>query len=294
VKIVLAGGRGFIGSRLAERLRAQHTVVVWDLPEVNLLDVSSFSQELERLRPDLVVNLAAVLGGVQAKNIGEIFETNFGGNLNLVEQCASRGVRRYVFASSLTVHGSNPPEEPCVIESPFDPKHAYGASKAAAEHCLVQYAKRFGMAVVALRPTLVLGDTRVPHAPIDFLQTLLGGRRIEIFGPGTHQREWIWIDDAVEGFVRAVDFCARTEQAYYPFFLGGNRITMRDLAFKCAAQLSKGSESVEIVDGREQAFTLTCDLAETERILGWKARWDLDAMISSLVRILSQRSERAQ
>ncbi len=289
MKIVIAGGRGFVGRGLAERLRAGHAVAVWDLPEVNLLDSASFSPQLDQFRPDLVVNLAAVLGGVHSKNVGEIFATNFGGNLNLLEQCAASGVQRYVFASSLTVHGSNPPGQPCALESPFNPKHAYGASKAAAELSLMQYAKHFGMAVVALRPTLVLGDTPVAHAPIDFLRTLLDGRRIEIFGDGTHEREWIWIDDAVDGFVKAVDFCGRSQPGYNPFFLGGNRIAMRDLALTCAAQLSKGTDSVQTVNSPEQAFTLTCDHAETKRILGWEPRWDLDAMIRALIRILSSK-----
>jgi nucleoside-diphosphate-sugar epimerase len=290
VRIVIAGGRGFIGRGLTARLRGDHTLAVWDFPEVNLLDSASFADALERFKPDLVVNLAAVLGGVQSKNVRQIFETNFGGNLNLVEQCVAHGVRRYVFASSLTVHGSNPLAEPCTLASPFNPKHAYGASKAAAEFSLIQYAKHFGMAVVALRPTLVLGDTAVSHAPIDFIRTLLAGGRIELYGSGTHEREWLWIDDAVAGFIGAVDFCAQAEGGYYPFFLGGQRIAMRDLAFRCAAHLGKGPESVQFVDSREQAFSLTCDLTESERILGWKPHCDLDGMIGNLIQILKKKS----
>jgi nucleoside-diphosphate-sugar epimerase len=290
VKIVIAGGKGFIGRRLVSRLLADHTVAVWDIPEVNLLDSGSFSDELERLKPDLIVNLAAVLGGVQSHNVGEIFATNFCGNLHLVEQCAVHGVKRYLFASSLTVHGSNPVEEPCTLDAPFNPRHAYGASKAAAEYSLMQYAKHFGMVVVALRPTLILGDTPVNHAPIDFIQTLLADRQIELFGTGTHEREWLWIDDAVDGFSRAVGFCGRAAQGYHPFFLGGSRVTMRDLAFKCAAHLGKGPESVRIVASREQAFTLTCDPRESERVLGWKPRVELEAMIQSLIEIVRKRN----
>ncbi len=293
MKIVIAGGRGFIGRGLAAQLLASHTVAVWDVPEANLLDSASFSSELERFQPDIVANLAAVLGGVQSKNIGEIFGINFGGNLNLVQQCAARGVKRYVFASSLTVHGSNPPAQPCTLTSPFNPKHAYGASKAAAEFSLMQYAKHFGMTVVALRPTLVLGDTAVNHAPIDFIRTLLAGKHIELYGTGTHEREWVWIDDVVEGFVAAVNFCAGAAEGYYPFFLGGQRIAMRDLAFKCAQHLGKGPESVKFIESREQAFTLTCDLTESERVLGWKPRCDVDAMIVNLIDIIKRKGARA-
>jgi UDP-glucose 4-epimerase len=291
VRIVIAGGRGFIGRKLADRLGSTHSVAVWDLPEIDLLQADCLSREIARLRPELVINLAAVLGGVQSKNVGAIFATNFCGNLNLVEQCVALGVRYYLFASSLTVHGSNPPEEPCVVDSPFRPKHAYGASKAAAEYSLMQYAKHFGMSIVALRPTLILGDTSLPHAPIDFIRTLLAGRRIQVFGDGTHQREWVWIDDALDGFAGAVEFCARAGAGYYPFFLSGNRIAMRDLAIECAAQLDLGPEVVEMVEGREQAFTLTCDCSQTERVLGWKPSWELDAMIQALIQIAGRESD---
>lgn len=291
MNIVIAGGRGFIGRPLAERLGAGHSVTIWDLPEVDLLDVASFASAIDRLQPDVVVNLAAILGGVRSRNLGEIFEVNVRGNLNLIEQCAARGVRHYVFASSLTVHGCNPPERPCTTNSPFHPQHAYGASKAAAELCLMQYAQTFDMAVVALRPTLILGDTRVRHAPIDFIQTLMDGGRIEIFGDGRHEREWLWIDDAVEGFAKAVDLCAGVGPGYHPLLLGGNRIAMRDLALKCAAFLNKGPETVVTADHREQAFTLTCDDTETRRLLEWSPRWDLDAIVSGLIRIADPREK---
>ena len=58
MKIVIAGGKGFIGRPLAARLARDHAVAVWDLPEVDLLSNGSFSGELERCKPDLVVNLA--------------------------------------------------------------------------------------------------------------------------------------------------------------------------------------------------------------------------------------------
>src|SRR5262249_38581980 len=157
--------------------------------------------------------------------------------------------------SSITVHGHNPVGAPCRLDSPFNPQHAYGASKAAAEYSLMQYAK-LGMTMVALRPTLILGDTPVNHAPIDFIQTLLAGGQIEIFGAGAHEREWLWIDDAAEGFARAVDYCGDAAPGYHPFFLGGRRITMRDLAWRCAEHLGRGPQSVRFADSREQAFTL--------------------------------------
>ncbi|OHA10152.1 MAG: hypothetical protein A3A44_01420 [Candidatus Sungbacteria bacterium RIFCSPLOWO2_01_FULL_60_25] len=283
VKIAIAGGNGFIGTPLAKRLRADgHEVQVWDLPDFDILDRGSIDKHLESFEPECVVNLAAVLGGMNARNIREIFGVNFIGNLNLADAAAAVGVKRFVFASSLTVHGSNDPAHPVSLASPFNPRHAYGASKAASEFALREYAKQ-GMTVVALRPTIILGDTKIDHAPIDFIKTILQGGEIEIFGTGEHEREWIWIDDAVDGFARAIAFIAAADSGYYPFFLSANRIRMKDLAERVAARLGG---KVKFVPSQAQAFTLTADMAESAARLGWSASHDINAMIELLIPLL--------
>ncbi|MBI4132345.1 MAG: NAD-dependent epimerase/dehydratase family protein [Candidatus Sungbacteria bacterium] len=286
MNIIVVGGRGFIGRPLVEQLRPDHQVEVWDLPEVDIRRPASFSQRLEQSRPDMVVNLAAVLGTMYSKNAYEIFETNALGNLNLVQSCAEHGVRRYVFASSLTVHGENAIGDPRTVNSPFHPKHAYSASKAAAEYCLMQYAKLHAMSIVTVRPVSILGDTYMNHAPVDFVQTLLRDDTIKLFGTGTHEREWLWIDDCAEGFLRAVDFSAAAAPGYHPVFLSGNRISMKDLAEKCISRLGG---RMEFVKPTAQAFTLTCDTADSDARLGWRATTGIDAMLDRLIPI--QRSK---
>jgi len=283
MKIALAGGNGFIGMPLAKRLRSDgHEIQSWDLPGFDILDRGSISHHLESFEPACVVNLAAVLGGMNAKNIREIFGVNFVGNLNLVDAAAVAGVKRFVFASSLTVHGSNEPAHPVSLASPFNPRHAYGASKAASEFALREYAKQ-GMSVCVLRPTIILGETKIDHAPIDFIRTMLRGGEVEIFGTGEHEREWIWIDDAVDGFARAIEFTAARDPGYYPFFLSGNRIRMKDLAERIAARLGG---RVKFVPSQAQAFTLTADMTESAARLGWSVSRDINAMIELLIQWL--------
>lgn len=283
VKIAIAGGKGFIGKPLITALNANgYHVQSWDLLEVNLLDRSSIVRALDAFRPDLIVNLAAVLGGMNSKNIHDIFSVNFYGNLNLIEEAKKAGVAKYVFASSLTVHGSNDPASPVLLSSPFHPRHAYGASKASSEFALREYAKQ-GMTVVALRPTIILGDTKIDHAPIDFIKTICAGRKIEIFGTGEHEREWIWIDDAVDGFLKAIFWCDGHEQGYYPFFLSGNRIRMKDLAEDIA---NRFGGQVAYVPSQSQAFSLTCDMSESVNALRWQVRHDMNGMIRTLIELL--------
>lgn len=281
--IAVIGAKGFIGSRLAAALGAHHHVHAWDLPEVDLRDPTTIVKRSEEVKPDMVINLAAVLGTMYSSNIREIFETNVAGNMNLVETCLERGIKRFVFASSLTVHGPTEAGKHHVLDSPFNPIQAYAASKAAAEYSLMQYAKHHNMTIVTLRPASVLGEgTHMNHAPSDFVKALLRGDSIELFGGGEHEREWLWIDDAVDGFCKAVDFCENAPVGYYPFFLSANRISMKNLAEKCVRHIGG---SVRAVAGTAQAFSLTCDASDTPRILGWRAEYAMDDIIKNLVKI---------
>jgi len=287
MKVAIVGGKGFIGKPVAEVLSKEHEVDIWDLPEVDVRNPETIRVRFDRFLPEVVINLAGILGGLSSSEIRELLEVNFVGNLNVLDESARRGVKRFIFASSLTVHGTNQPESPNRLDSPFRPIHAYGAGKASSEFVLQEYARRFNMVTVAVRPTMVLGNTAVPHAFIEFVKAALKKEDIVIYGSGDHEREWIWIADAVEGFRRALNFSLSADPGYYPFFLSGNRIRMKDLA-KRAAELLGGQ--VRFVESNAKAFTLTCDTEESERALGWKAGTSIDQMIVNLAEIFGTKN----
>ena len=285
MKIVIFGGNGFIGKALQEKARGSHEVAVFDLTKEDVRDLGTFKKQLLAEKPDAVINLAAILGTIkEAPSVQDLFETNVMGNLKVLKASSDAGIKNYIFASSMTVHGENKIGDHQTRFSLFNPKHGYSASKAAAEFSMIQFLKEApGMKIVTVRPTMVLGKgTYLPHAPIEFIKTILVGKDIEIYGEGRHEREWVWIDDVVEGILAAVEYGASAKPGYYPFFLSSNRVAMRDLAEKIAAKLGG---KVIFTPSTTQAFTLTSDFAESQFILKWFPKNDIDNIIDKLINI---------
>lgn len=281
-RILLTGASGFIGRYLAPVLSRDYEVVGRSLPEFDVRDSASARAVVAEVRPDAIVHLAGLLGNVSSENIRELFETNFVGTLNMLEACRMAGAKTFVLASSLTVHGSNDPVRPNALDAPFRPIHAYGASKAAAEFALQEYALRFSMTTVAMRPTIVLGDTAMPNAASEFVASLLRGEGAAIYGTGEHEREWVWVDDVASGFHRGLEFARSAAPGYYPFFLSGNRVAMRDLARLCAEKIGGHAR---FLPSSAKAFTLTADTAASDAALGWRPVVTLPEMIERLIAI---------
>jgi UDP-glucuronate 4-epimerase len=207
------------------------------------------------------------------------------GNLKVLYAARDAGIKNYIFTSSITVHGGNDVGKHQTRLSSFNPKHGYSASKAAAEFSMMQFLKEApDMKIVTVRPTMVLGKgTYMPHAPSEFIKTILSGKDIEIYGEGLHEREWIWVDDVAEGLLKACEFAEVAKPGYYPFFLSGNRISMRDLAEKVVAKLGG---KVVFTPSTIQAFTLTSDGSESQEMLKWAPKHTMDMMLDELIEIL--------
>ncbi len=284
MKIAIFGGNGFIGRALEKKAREEsYEISIFDLPKYDVEHPETFTVELAAEKPDAVINLAGIFGGVkESPPVRKLFEINVMGNLNVLKAAYDAGARIYIFLSSMGAHGENKLGEHQKRFSLFNPQSGYQASKAAAEYSMQQFLREApDMRIVALRATMVLDKgTQLQHAPIDFIKTILAGKDIEIYGEGRHEREWIWVDDVADGILRAIEYGARANSGYYPFFLSSGRISMRDLAEKI---VSKMGGKVVFTPSTKQAFTLTSDMEESQSALGWVPKYDMDMMIDKLI-----------
>ena len=141
----------------------------------------------------------------------------------LLEALKDTSVERFVFAGSSSVYGDAEmfPTRESALPHPVSP---YGVTKLAAEHLTMSYAKNFGLPAVSVRYFTVYGPRQRPDmAFARFMQALVEGAPIEVFGDGEQTREFTYVSDAIESTIRA----ATADVVGQVFNLGGgSRVTV--------------------------------------------------------------------
>jgi UDP-glucuronate 4-epimerase len=233
MKILVTGAAGFIGSFTAARLLARGDEVV-GLDNLNeYYDVNLKKARLARLegqrgfrfvkldladragmealfrseRFDRVVHLAAQAGvRYSLENPHAYVDSNVTGTLNVMEGCKATGVGHLVYASTSSVYGANTRMPFSVHQNVDHPLSLYAATKKATELMAHTYAMLHGLPVTGLRFFTVYGPWGRPDMALFlFTRNILAGQPIDVFNYGNHRRDFTYVDDIVEGVVRALD-----------------------------------------------------------------------------------------
>lgn len=220
-RVLVTGGCGFIGANLVRRIRSgpgwdvrvvddlrtgREAYVPGDLAEVVIGDVADpavLAPALENV--DAVVHLASQTGVLPSvEDPARDFEGSITATFRVLDACRTRGIARFVFASSgASVGDVTPPIHENVVPKPVSP---YGAGKLAGEAYVQGFAGSFGMQTAALRFSNVYGpyslhkDNAIPN----FIRRCLRGERLEIFGDGSQTRDFIHVQDLCDGIIGAV------------------------------------------------------------------------------------------
>ena len=233
MKILVTGTAGFIGSHVARKLLARGDEVIgvdnlndyYDvgLKKARLARVQAFPgythvkadladrNAMEKLfadhRPQRVVNLAAQAGVRYAATNPHVYvSSNVTGFLHVLEGCRHHGVQHLVYASTSSVYGANTDLPFSEHRSAEHPLTLYAATKKANEQMAHSYAHLYGLPCTGLRFFTVYGPWGRPDMALFlFTQAILAGEPIRVFNEGRHKRSFTYIDDIVEGVVRALD-----------------------------------------------------------------------------------------
>ena len=288
MNIVVTGGAGFIGAALVARLvEAGHRVVVVDDCSTgsasrvcagvgfHLADIASsgLAAAFALSSPQAVFHFAARAGVAGAGACGaEEAAANVRGTCNVLEQCAASGVRRIVFASTGgALYGDTVPL-PTPEDHPPAPLSPYGASKVACEACVVSMSALSGMRYTILRYGNVYGPGRGvrggPGVVTAFARAMLEGTRPVVYGDGRHERDYVYVDDAVEAAL-----CALRTQADGVFNIGtGTARTVHEVfETVCGAVGYRGEpDHVRMRPGEVRRSCL--DARRAGQALRWRAR----------------------
>src|SRR5579862_2329754 len=232
VRTMVTGGAGFIGSVLVDRLLAEgHEVDVVDdfstgslsnLAEarksggralhIHHLDITApaVTDLMVRRRPQLVFHLAAQPSvRVSVTQPALDATVNVVGSLHVLEGARQAGAERVVFAASGgTLYGDPSPDDLPVREShPQEPLSPYGVSKKSVVDYLVAYRELHALEFSALALANVYGPRQDPHGEAGvvaiFAERILRGQEVTVYGDGEQTRDFIFVDDVVDAFVRA-------------------------------------------------------------------------------------------
>ena len=225
-KSLVTGGAGFIGSHVAEELAKHgHDVIVLDdlsggftdniVPGVKFVqgsinDVSLVNSLFETEKFDHVFHLAAYAAEGLSHFIKRFnYNNNLIGSINLINASVNTGVKCFVFTSSIAVYGASP-ELPMTEETLPHPEDPYGIAKLAVEHGLRVCKEMFDLDYIVFRPHNVYGERqnigdKYRNVVGIFMNQILQGKPMTIFGDGTQTRAFSHIGDVAPIMAEAVD-----------------------------------------------------------------------------------------
>jgi UDP-glucose 4-epimerase len=309
MRILVTGGAGFIGSHMVDRLLANgHEVVVIDNLATGLRenvpanahfvqgDVSQI-EDMERAFAgglDAVFHIAGQVSLIQSYTNPTIdLRTNVMGTLNVLTTCVAHRVPRLIYASSMTVYGSDVPL-PTPEDSPCEPASFYGITKYAGERYVhVMAARRdldFPLKITAFRMYNVYGPRQALDNPYQgvlgiFLGNLLRNEPITIFGDGEQSRDFVYVGDIVDGWVGALGNPASYGKSIN---LGsGKRLSINCLAdaVLSAFQRMRRDYRVNYAPGRSgEQRHVEADNTRAHELLGWQPRVSFEAGLAETLK----------
>lgn len=294
-KILITGCAGFIGSNLTDKLLELGCEVVgidnfndyydpnikeanirqalgggnFRLYRVDILEIDKVRKIFKKEKPDAVIHLAARAGVRPSIDNPKLYsEVNVLGTVNILKLSHDFRIQKFIFGSSSSVYGNSkrlPFSEDDLCEQIISP---YGASKRSAEFFVESFHKNLKLKCIILRFFTVYGPRgRVDMAPALFTKAIVEGGRINQFGDGISSRDYTYIDDIVDGIIKAID----ANLAFEIINLGNNRpVKLGEFIKSIEKVVGKKAKIYKMPQQTGDVEKTWANISKANKLLGWQ------------------------
>jgi GDP-L-fucose synthase len=297
-RVVVTGGAGFLGKYVVDGLKKRgcKNILVPLIEEYDLVQIADIKRIYDTMKPDIVIHLAAVVGGIGAnrEHPGKFFYENLMMGVQLIEQGRQRGIEKFVAIGTVCAYpkltGVPFKEEDLWIGYPEETNAPYGLAK---KMLLVQsqaYRTEYGFNSIFLLPVNLYGpgDNFNPESShvipalikkcVDAIKA--GDDYIECWGSGNVSREFIYAADAAEGILLATEFYNGSE----PVNIGaGFEITIKELVKKIV-KLTCFKGEIRWDSSKPDGQPRRClDVSKAKKLFGFEAKTNFDTGLEQTI-----------
>jgi len=301
INSLVTGGAGFIGSHLVNHLISlNHNVIVLDdlsggtkenvntnatLHIGSITDADLVNDIFDKYKFTYVYHLAAYAAEGLSHFIRNFnYNNNLIGSINLINASVNHNIKCFIFTSSIAVYGTN--KLPLIETQKPHPEDPYGIAKYAVEMDLENARKIFGLNYIIFRPHNVYGDhqnigDKYRNVVGIFMNQILKGESLSIFGNGEQSRAFSYIDDVAPYIANSVNI----EKAYNEIInIGGNKVnTIKELAIEVNKAMNT-KLNLQTFDKREEVLHAYEDHSKFERIFSPKPQTSLEKGLQKMAK----------